>query len=410
MFGWELPPYNSGGLGTASLGLTESLAADGVDIDFVVPRTFGPFPYTHMRIIGADQSGGDPWPEHQGGFAGYGNHQGMAADGTPVFASYAQTAEAQARWYARRGAAIAQANPSFDLVHAHDWIAYDAGVAARTVAARHGEQVPFVAHIHSTEWDRGGQTAETSAIAKIEQRGLQAADRVVAVSDYTKQIVHRQYNIPKAKISVVHNGIAAAPAIPPTDFDQVKRQFKIVLSLGRITASKGPEQFLKLAKLVTNRDPRVKFVMVGGGDLERQTIELAAQMGLSGKLLFSSFLRGEDVERAYQLADLFVMPSVSEPYGLVALEAMRAGTPTIISKQSGVSEVVKNGIALDYWDVDGMAKSVLYILHHPAYASRLGSRSREEALTQSWKQSAGRLEQIYAELTGGLASPRLLAA
>lgn len=395
MFGWELPPYNSGGLGTASLGMTEGLADLGHEIDFILPKAHGPYPYRHMQILSAvdiDEnvaSSSDVLP--------YGASVMRDEHGNPAIRYVAPGSAFQhASWYAKTTLPLAQDN-SYEMIHCHDWMTYYSGLQARANAKRAGIAAPLVAHIHATEYDRGGASGGNRAINAIEHVALNAADRVIAVSHYTARTVHEQYGVSKAKISVVHNGIM--PGTPPSfDLEALKKHFKIVLFMGRITMSKGPEYFLKLAKAVTDKDPRVKFVMVGSGDMEQQCIELAARMGLTGKILFSTFLRGSDVNRAYQLADLFVMPSVSEPFGLVALEALQNGTPAIVSKQSGVAEVSKHLVQIDFWETKKMASSVLKILNDPAYAARLRRGGTADLRRLSWLKAAEKIQEVYNEL------------
>jgi glycogen(starch) synthase len=412
MLGWELPPFNSGGLGTASLGLTEGLSPLNVDIDFVLPSSPGPFPFEHMRIHSAADYGiegeSSAWEEHLFQHSvGYGNHLAMQADGSmavvPDSAQKSSTLPQQpgpdrhTAWYATRAARLASTR-HFDLIHTHDWMTFRAGIAARDIAQKRGETIPFIAHIHATEADRGGSTGGNKAIAALEYEGMQEADRVVAVSQYTKNIVHREYDIPLSKISVVHNGINAGRQPKRFPLHALKAHHKLVLFMGRITMSKGPDYFLEVARQVTQRDPTVRFLMVGSGDMEKACIERAAAMGLTGKVLFSSFLRGEDVDRAYQMADLFIMPSVSEPFGLVALEAMQNGTPVIASKQSGVVEVSPNLIKVDFWDSNAMSASVLSVLNHPQEARALVHGGLQDVLHLSWQRAAERLHEIYQEL------------
>lgn len=424
MFGWELPPYNSGGLGTASLGLTKSLADLNVDIDFVIPKVHGPFPFDHMRIHSADgisEESGDVvipsfvrmTPEELRIFSqtiGYGYRLQVDAKGQLTF-SYSDpgagiSPHAQAAWYAQQAASIAKQH-NFELIHCHDWFTYYCGMTARRVANARGDAAPFIAHIHATEYDRGGSDGGNRVIAAIEKAGLNSADRVVAVSHYTKKMVHQHYNVPLSKISVVHNGLPTHEEAAQFDLHELKKHYKIVLSLGRITMQKGPEHFLMLAKAVTDKDPNVKFVMVGNGDMEKRCIEMAARMGLTGKVLFSSFLRDKDVDRAYQLADLFVMPSISEPFGLVALEAMRNGTPTLVSKQSGVAEVTDNVIKVDFWDIDKMSSAVLHVLHDPHYAHHLRSNGLHDLKSLTWHHSAAKLKEVYQELLDTVTPPTL---
>jgi glycogen(starch) synthase len=415
MFGWEIPPYNSGGLGTACLGLTESLSPLGVGIDFVVPQIFGSFPFSHMKVLSAAdyvstkeiKSLLNLSEEDQATIShslGYGNtlkidgeHRISVSEScAPVPVSPHQ----QATWYGYQGASIASSQDDFEVIHCHDWMTYYAGIAAKQVAAARGQDIPLVMHIHATEVDRAGGTSGHPGIMAIEKAGLEAADRVVAVSQYTKEIVHKHYGIPLKKISVVHNGISLEHEPSRFDLHELKKHHKIVLYMGRVTLSKGPDYFVKLAKAVTDRDPSVRFVMVGSGDKQQESIELAARMGLTGKILFSPFLRGTDVNRAYQLADVFVMPSVSEPFGLVALEAAHNGTPVIISKQSGVAEVSPHMVQLDFWDVPAMTEAVLKLLDDPDYALSMVKASRQDLTHLTWHKAATKMQAIYAEVLG----------
>jgi glycogen synthase len=414
MLGWELPPYNSGGLGTASLGLTEGLAPLGVNIRFVVPKVFGPMPYQHMEIVDASGFGSeDDFTDliaHTEGIeeliassVAYGNrlsidekkriwveHVGRGQVPVPP--------KVQAAWYARKAARIAKQSSDAQLIHTHDWMTYHAGLTARQVMQRStGAYVPVLAHVHATEIDRSGVTGDPSIIA-IEKEGLHAADRIIAVSHYTKEIVRKYYGVPKNKISVVYNGIPTHREPAKFDLSKLKEKYKIVLFMGRITMQKGPDYFVKLAKAVTDVDPNIRFVMVGSGDMERRCVEEAAHRGLTGKMLFSSFLRGEDVDRAYQLADLFVMPSVSEPFGIVALEAIQNGTPVLVSKQSGVSEVSDHMIKVDFWDINRMRDEVLHVLQTPDHHTHLTTNGRADLSRLSWHDSARALHSVYREV------------
>jgi glycogen synthase len=414
MLGWELPPYNSGGLGTASLGLTEGLAPLGVNIRFVVPKVFGAMPYRHMQIIDASGFGSEKdLPDLLAKTPGiedliassvaYGNRLSIDEQKRVWIENVEEgasqvPAEVQATWYARKAKHIAKGAADTQLIHTHDWMTYRAGTSARQTLERStGAYVPIVAHVHATEIDRSG-TVGDPAIISIEKEGLRAADRVVAVSHYTKEVVHKYYDIPRSKISVVHNGIPTHREPAKFDLSKLKEKYKIVLFMGRITMQKGPEYFVNLAKAVTDVDPNVRFVMVGSGDLERRCVESAARMGLTGKMLFSSFLRGEDVDRAYQLADLFVMPSVSEPFGIVALEAIHNGTPALVSKQSGVSEVSDHLIKVDFWDIHQMRDEVLHVLRTPERHHHLRHNSRADLHRLSWNDSARALHSIYQEV------------
>ncbi len=416
MFGWELPPFNSGGLGTASLGLTQGLASLGTDIRFVVPKLFGPLPYNHMDVVSAADIS---TPEEVEKFLKMTSTQQELATRTLAYGNVLSTSltktvgiderrqlildgeqtlspNLQANWYAHQAMQIASTG-EYDVIHTHDWFTYYSGMAARKVARSRGMNAPFIAQVHATEIDRCGSNGDP-AILEIEQKGLAAADHVIAVSHYTKEVVHKNYNVPRSKISVVYNGVPTQKEPKHFDLHELKKRHKIVLFMGRITYQKGPDYFVKLAKAVTDVDPSVRFVMVGTGDMEKRCIEESARLGLTGKMLFSTFLRGADVDHAYQLADLFVMPSVSEPFGIVALEAIQNGTPALVSKQSGVAEVSEHLIKTDFWDLNGMRNAVLTVLHNQDHAEKLKKGAMNDLSHLSWTHAAKSLHNVYASL------------
>ena len=414
MLGWELPPYNSGGLGTACLGMTEGLANRAVNITFLVPKLFGKLPYDHMNVLSAtDYTGDDALSQllqrediqqelitHQ---LAYGARATVSLDEQKqILIEHLRhklpiSANIQASWYAQQSAQVAEANPNFEVIHAHDWMTYYGGMAARDVAAKHGRKVPFIAHVHATEIDRCGEYGDPEIVA-IERKGLAAADHVIAVSHFTKELLHKRYAIPREKISVVHNGIPKHRAPAKFSLHEMKKHHKIVVFMGRVTMQKGPDYYVKLAKAVTDIDPSVRFVLAGSGDMEKRCIEDAARSGLTGKMLFSSFLRGKDVDKAYQLADLFVMPSVSEPFGIVALEAMQNNTPVLVSNQSGVAEVSNNILKADFWDIPAMRDHVLNILANPDYAAELTAKAKVDLEQLTWDHAAVKLHMVYEQV------------
>jgi len=297
---------------------------------------------------------------------------------------------AEVQRYALLASEIAR-HESFDVVHAHDWMTFPAGLS---VAALKG--VPLVVHVHSTEFDRSGLSVD-QRIYDIERRGMHGAIKVIAVSYLTKNQVTHQYGIDPAKVEVVYNAIE-----PNTNgFDEEKysihKDEKIVLFLGRITMQKGPEYFLAAAKKVLEVMDNVKFVMAGSGDMIRRTIEMAASMGIGHKVLFTGFLRGPDVEKVFKMADLYVMPSVSEPFGIAPLEAMSHDVPVIISKQSGVSEVLTHALKVDFWDVNEMANKIIAVLKHPPLASTLRQHGSFEVRRLSWVDAARQCVQVYEQ-------------
>lgn len=441
MLGWEFPPFISGGLGTACYGLTKAMSSLGTDILFVLPRPVTTPFSTHVRLVSPQPGSPLATPatefrldefEHVAfrtvdaqlnPYARPGETPSRTSKGRPSYTSIAGPAEramspatftpadagasasgpgshysgdlfAETQRYAVLATEIAR-NESFDVVHAHDWMTYPAGLS---VAALKG--VPLVVHVHSTEFDRAGQNVD-QRIYDIERRGMHGALKVIAVSHLTKQICTHHYGVDPNKIEVVYNAIETngAMQIDPDRY-RIERDEKIVLFLGRITMQKGPEYFLAAAKKVLEVMDNVKFVMAGSGDMIRRTIEMAAAMGIGHKVLFTGFLRGGDVEKVFQMADLYVMPSVSEPFGIAPLEAISNDVPVIISKQSGVSEVLQHALKVDFWDINEMANKIVAVLKHPPLASTLRQHGTFEIRRMSWTDSARRCLEVYSQAMG----------
>ena len=400
MFGWEFPPFNSGGLGVACYGLVRALSRKNLDIVFVMPKRLpDSIPFAKMVSAELDQTN-NPMTKYEVNslVTPYVSSETYARydDGTPVYGS---DLISEARRYAHFGAAIAAKEPH-DLIYAHDWLSFGAGRAAKQVSKR-----PLIAHVHSTEFDRTGNGTADQNIYDLERAGMHEADRVVAVSGRTKKIVVDRYSVPHDKVHVVWNGIdkdtAPSPdsSIPGRLMAFKRAGYKIVLFLGRITIQKGPDYFVRAARRVINRDPDVLFILAGSGNMERQMIHLAASLGIADKILFPGFLRGAEQHEAYALADLFVAPSVSEPFGLTTLEAMRIGTPVIVSKQSGVAEAVIHALQVDFWDVDKMADLMLSVLESPSLRAELSKNGAAEVAHLTWDRSADKLRDFMDELT-----------
>ncbi|MBM3986897.1 MAG: glycosyltransferase [Planctomycetes bacterium] len=292
--------------------------------------------------------------------------------------------------FARCVAALAR-REHFDLVHAHDWMTFPAGIAAARALGR-----PLACHVHACEYDRSGDHPDTR-IRDLEQLGLDHADRVVCVSHYTAQQLARRYRVDESKLRVVHNAVNKSDQARATG-SQRHIPEPVVLFLGRVTFQKGPDYFLEAAARVVAVEPRVKFVMVGSGDMLPKMIERAARMGLARNMHFTGFLKGADVERIYSLADIYVMPSVSEPFGISPLEALALDVPVIVSRQSGVSEVLRNALKVDFWDVQDIANKILALLRYPALREHLLDAGREEVRAMSWEERAGVLECVYREV------------
>jgi glycosyltransferase involved in cell wall biosynthesis len=306
-------------------------------------------------------------------------------------ANYAGDLFHEVQRYAALASEIAR-QETFDVVHAHDWMTFPAGLAVAGIKG-----VPLVVHVHSTEFDRSGVHID-QRIYDIERRGMHAAIKIIAVSYWTKNLITHHYGIDPNKVEVVYNAIESTNG---NGFDEEKYKIhkdeKIVLFLGRITMQKGPEYFLAAAKKVLEVMDNVKFVMAGSGDLIRRTIEMASAMGIGHKVLFTGFLRGPDVEKVFKMADLYVMPSVSEPFGIAPLEAMSHDVPVIISKQSGVSEVLDHALKVDFWDVNEMANKIVAVLKHPPLASTLRQHGSIEVRRMSWSDAAQQCVDVYGQ-------------
>jgi glycogen synthase len=276
-----------------------------------------------------------------------------------------------------------------DVIHAHDWLTYPAGIALSQVTGR-----PLVVHVHSTEFDRAGNNVN-QRVYDIERAGMHAASRVLAVSQMTKSICVRRYGVAPDKVDVVYNGVDRESS-QPTDGAHIDSDDKIVLFLGRITMQKGPEYFIAAAKRVLEKYQKVKFVVAGSGDMALRMIELAASMGIGHKVFFTGFLRGRDVERVFRMADCYVMPSVSEPFGIAALEAISHDVPVILSKTSGASEVLTHVLKVDFWDTDEMANKILAVLRHPPLSQTLSQHGMMELHRLTWEGAAERCLAAYA--------------
>jgi glycosyltransferase involved in cell wall biosynthesis len=421
MLGWEFPPFISGGLGTACYGLTRAMDQLGIEVTFVLPRMVESEYATHVKLLtpGSRKAAASfkfnelknvkfhtissalqPYTtpetyqrriedilrrkhEERGG--------GIKSAG-PIAVSrdYSCDMYTEVHRYAAIAAELAE-NEQFDVVHAHDWMTYPAGIAVAAVSGR-----PLVVHVHSTEFDRSGEHVNQT-IYDIERAGIQRADRVIAVSHFTRNVIISRYGVSGEKVEVVYNGVDRNANWSSADTD-ISKDEKIVLFLGRITMQKGPEYFLQAAKKVLEVMDNVKFVMAGSGDLMHRSIELAAELGIGHKVLFTGFLRGEDVQKIYKMADLYVMPSVSEPFGIAPLEAMDNDVPVLISKQSGVSEVLVHALKVDFWDVNEIANKIVAVLKYPPLQMTLRSHGNFEVRKLRWQDAAAKCAKIYEEM------------
>ncbi len=290
----------------------------------------------------------------------------------------------------------------FDVIHAHDWLTFPAAQALSQATGK-----PWIAHVHSTEYDRAGEGANLQ-IAEYEKRGVLSADRVIAVSEFTRKILINRFGLDKAKCDVVYNGVEqtikngvekTTPLTPPAG---IKKNEKVVLYLGRVTMQKGPEYFIAAAKKVLEKMDNVKFVVAGSGDQIERTIEQAAKAGIGSKITFTGFLRREDVDRVYEMADVYVMPSVSEPFGIAPLEAIAHDVPVIISRQSGVSEVLEHALKVDFWDTHDIANKIIAVLRHPPLSKTMRKHADMEVRELTWDGAAAKCEAVYEGLVSAV--------
>lgn len=396
MFGWEFPPFNSGGLGVACEGISKALSSSGVDLTFVLPFKI-PVSAPWCKFVFADESE-KMMSEKQikSLFAGYSSHSSLSKNqkyGLPV--SISSSLIGRVKDYALKAGAVAKKN-KHSVIHAHDWLTYPAGIAAKEVSGR-----PLVAHIHATEFDRSGSDNVNKDIYNIELEGFRQADVVVAVSERTKKKVVSKYGISPNKVKVVYNGIEFGnnSAVIEHNLYELKRNGnKIVLFVGRITLQKGPDYFVSMAEKVLSYEPNTFFVISGSGDMENEMIRMVAGRGLSSKFIFCGFLRGKELDSVYKAADIFVMPSVSEPFGLVPLEAMISEVPVLVSKESGVSEILSTALKSHFWDIDDMADKVISVLRHKKFQNHLSTNGREEVKAIHWKKAAESLISVYNSL------------
>ena len=423
MFGWEFPPHIAGGLGTACYGMTRGLARNGVEVIFVMPHASGDEDRRFAHIVdasevetlfGSTESGSDdlleklsfiridsnmvPYvsPEE---FATY--RERYEKTGERVWETsdvwkqrytfsgkYGANLMEEVARYALVAAQVAKdLDGKFDVIHAHDWLTYFAGIAAKRVSGK-----PLVVHMHATEFDRSGENINTQTYA-IEKAGMEAADRVIAVSNLTRRIIIDKYGIPPEKVVTVHNAVRFAEK--DEELPERGLKDKIVTFLGRITYQKGPDYFVEAAAKVLKKVPNVRFVMAGSGDMMTHVIRRVAKLGIADRFHFTGFLKGDDVHRMFQLSDVYVMPSVSEPFGISPLEAMRSNVPVIISKQSGVAEVLDYAVKVDYWDVDALADAIYGLITYPALAKMFAEKGLEEVTGLKWNNAAEKIREVY---------------
>ena len=408
MFGWEFPPYILGGLGTASYGLTRGMAEqEDLDITFVIPKPYGDEDQSFLKIIGAcnvpvvwkDVSyqqvdatlGGIMHPDEYFFYRDRIRYDfsriGTNDIGCIEFSGrYPDNLLQEISNYEAVAGVLAH-SLDFDVIHSHDWLTYPAGIFAKQITGK-----PLVIHVHATDFDRSrGQVNPT--VYSIERRGMDVADHIICVSDLTRRTVIEKYHQDPRKVTTVHNAVDPIPHVE--QFVKTPRKEKLVTFLGRITMQKGPEYFIEAAAKVLERTKNVRFVMAGSGDMMQAMIDLAATRGIADKMHFPGFLKGKQVTQMLADSDVYMMPSVSEPFGISPLEAMQVGTPSIISKQSGCAEILDHAIKTDYWDIDAMADAIYAIVEYPSIYETLSREGRNEVNQITWDKAGLKVRAIY---------------
>ncbi len=404
MLGWEFPPLFAGGLGMVCYELTKALSKKGIEITYLMAYSMGRNPHNFLKIIFASSFGIDKKvtlktiPTLAGAYMSPEEYKEIYEDFNINFGQdggrknlYGKDLFREIFLYAERAKKIAR-YLDFDVIHAHDWMTFPAAIAIAKITNK-----PFIAHVHNTIFDR--YLGNASDLERdIEISGLKEADKVIAISNLVRNRIVYNYGIDPSKIVVIHNG--ANEMSGDGNYDHLlKKDNKIVLFAGRVTAQKGPEYFLMAAKKVIEYEKNVKFLVAGGGDMLNRMIELAAHLGISKDVIFhGGFFTREEAEIYYSIADVFVMPSVSEPFGIVPLEAIVKGTPTIISKQSGISEVLQNTFKVDFWDTDKMAHLIISLLRYTPLHEEIKERALQELYKFDWNVISNKVIEVYKEV------------
>lgn len=426
MFGWEFPPHITGGLGTACYGMTKGLMKNKVEVIFVVPKAYGDESQEAIRLVNASDVSIDvrkagemefwkniTYLEVNSSLVPYvgpeafdnlieSSEKSTVPTESSIFnerytfsGKYGDNLLEEVARYALVGAQIARES-EFDVIHAHDWLTYAAGIAAKEASGK-----PLIVHMHATEFDRTGENVN-QRVYDIERQGMLAADRVITVSNLTRNIVIEKYGIDANKVFTVYNAVEPIDQLPGTVLKVEKHvPEKIVTFLGRVTFQKGPEYFIEAAYKVLQRDPNVRFVMAGSGDLLEKMIRRVAQLRISTHFHFTGFLRGENVDRMFLMSDVYVMPSVSEPFGISPLEAMRSNVPVVISKQSGVAEILQHALKVDFWDIDAMADAIYGLLQYKSLPKMFSKYGAIEVENLKWENASKHVKQIYEQVYQG---------
>ncbi len=393
MLGWELPPFNSGGLGTACYQLCKALSKNNIDIDFILPYR-ADHGIDFMTITAAHPQGVQSVMR-----------AGMAYDSQKYFYEDGEVEwlniHDQQHLYTEGVVSLAE-QKQFDIVHAHDWLTFRAALRLKEL-----RNCPIILHVHSVESDRAGGKRGNPMVHEIEETAFYLADRIIAVSNHTKNMIIDEYGVPADKIEVVHNSIEADDIHPLdsanayTYLQAMKHHgYRVVVSISRLTIQKGLPNLLRAAQKVVQHHPKSLFLIVGSGEMYQELVELSAELGIGDKVLFTDFQRGKNWRDAFAAGDLFVMPSVSEPFGLTPLEAAGYGTAALISKQSGVSEIFQNSLKVDHWDIDEMANKITAVLQNDALRDEISANAYHEYLNMSWAGASHKITKIYNEHLG----------
>lgn len=413
MFGWEFPPHILGGLGTASYGLTKGMALQtDMEITFVMPKPWGDEDQSFLRLIGACNTPvvwkNVPWEKVKERVGKYMDTQLYYDLRNHIYADfsyypvndlgcigfsgrYPDNLLEEINNYSIVAGVIAR-TVECDVIHSHDWLTYPAGIHAKTVTGK-----PLVIHVHATDFDRSrGKVNPT--VYGIEKDGMDHADHIITVSNLTRNIVIEKYHQDPRKVTTVHNAVEPLNSEIATIQSKKGTKDKVVTFLGRITMQKGPEYFVEAAAKVLKKTDNVRFVMAGNGDMMNQMIRLAAQRCISDRFHFTGFMKGTQVYEVLKSSDVYVMPSVSEPFGISPLEAMQCGVPTIISKQSGCAEILEKAIKTDYWDIEAMADAMYSIITYPGMAEYLQLEGKNEVDQITWEKAGWKVREIYNQV------------
>ncbi len=410
MFGWEFPPHILGGLGTASYGLTRGMSKqEDMEITFCIPKPWGDEDQSFLRIIGMNNipvAWRDvSWDTLQARFGSYMDPQLYYDLRNHIYAdfNYLHTNDLGCIEFSGRYpdnlheeinnysivAGVVARQQDFEIIHSHDWLTYPAGIHAKQVSGK-----PLVIHVHATDFDRSRGNVNPT-VYSIEKNGMDHADHIMCVSEMTRQTVIHKYHQDPNKVSTVHNAVEPLPQSILELPEYHNPDEKVVTFLGRITMQKGPEYFVEAANMVLQRTRNIRFVMAGSGDMMDEMIRLAAARGIADRFHFPGFMKGEDVYKVFKRSDVYVMPSVSEPFGISPLEAMQCFVPSIVSKQSGCAEILDKCIKVDYWDIHALADAIYSVCMYPALYTYLREEGKKEVDSITWEAVGHKVRDIY---------------